>query len=177
MSIPHKFLDVARDMLPKEQFDAIYAKAVAAERKAVLSAPSVPPEDRVEKPRLATIVNNHVTGEKVKPAPAVHHAAERLEERLDLEVGPTELGVLANMIKTKDRNVRIVKQRMDCVLECEVQFMGKHFICIYNASRNSLVTAYPKRKKKHKVLKAKTKPPRQKSWRDEMTDALEEMDI
>jgi hypothetical protein len=170
MSIAQRFMDIARNKLSPEQFEEIYADAVANERKAVINAPAVSPDQRItEKPHLAAVVNAHLNDLTPPPRLTVPHVAERLEERLDVVVGPNELGVLAQMIQNSDKAVHVVKRRQDTIVECDVAFMGKQFYCIYNMSRRALITAYPKTKKKKKVFKGKT---RKVSLRQEVENQL-----
>ena len=161
-------MDIARNKMSKELFDEIYASAVAKERKAVLKEPVV---EKINKPHLASVMTAHLNNSVVTEKP-ISHISDRLEERFDLQVGPHELGKLSAMIKNGGQNVVIKRRRFDAIIECEVMFLGKHFTCIYNQTRNVLITAYPKTKKKKKVQVGKS----EKNWRRQMEDILSEED-
>lgn len=168
MSISQRFMDMARDRLSKEVFDQIYADAVHNEREAVLVKPVLPAAEQIKKPSAEKIMTAHINNQPI-PVP-VPHVVERMEERFDTIIGPNEMGILSRMILNGDSNVHIIKRRFDTILECEISFMGKHFICLYNQSRKSFITVYPKKKRKpkHKVSKPSD------NWRKQIQEELED---
>lgn len=171
MTIAHRFMEIARQKLDADTYDGIYAAAVAAERRRIEEAPALPADDRVEKPVLSASIEAAINGLPVLADPHVPHIAERMEERADIQVGPNELGELKRMVRDGDRNAKVTKTRFDSVVEAEVCFMGRHFVVIYNKSRDHLITAYLKRSKK---AKAKYAGPRKSDWRRAALDEMQE---
>lgn len=171
MTIAHRFMEVARRRLDAETFDSIYAAAVAAERRRVEEAPALSADERVEKPALSASIEADINDLPILPPPHTPHIAERLEERADLQVGPNELGELKRMVRDGDRHAKITKTRMESVQEAEVSFMGRHFVVIYNKSRDTLITAYLKRSKKSK---SKYAGPRKSDWKRAALDEMQE---
>ena len=141
------FMQIARDKLDAELFADILSRAVKALRRQVEKAPVSSADEKVEKPAVAKRVEAHLND---LPAPKREppHAAQRIEERLGMTVGPRELGALANTIKAGGPNVQIVRTEMRAIVQCVVHWQGKHFTAIYDRSRAELITAYPVRKKK-----------------------------
>lgn len=156
MSIPAKFMEVARGKLDGSVFDEIYQRAVALDRKQQMIAPVSAP---IEKPQVMARVEAHLNGES-KPI-EVPHIQERIERRLEIDVTSTDLGDLLRVAKGGGPNVQVVRQVMDLVQECVVNWRGKHFVVIYSKSRDKLITAFPKKKKPPKRMKSG----RPKDWR------------
>jgi hypothetical protein len=163
-------MEVARSKLSELTFDEIYAAAVSAERRAVESAPSLPSEDRVRKPALAAVIQADMQDLPRPEQPP--HVVERLDQRVDLQIGENELGELKRMVRIGDRNSRILRTRLDTVIEAEVAFMGRHFTVIYNRTRDTLVTAFLKRKKKARLKVG----PKKRDWRAEAMAEIEAVD-
>ncbi|MCM8735938.1 hypothetical protein M5E06_17540 [Azospirillum sp. A1-3] len=170
MTIAHRFMEIARRKLDAETYDSIYAAAVAAERRRIEEAPTLPADERVEKPALSASIEAAIN-DLPAPPPQASHVAERLEERADIQVGPNELGELKRMVRDGDRNAKITKTRMESIAEAEVSFMGRHFIVVYNKSRDHLITAYLKRSKKSRNKYA---GPRKGDWRRDALDQMQE---
>ncbi len=166
MSIPARFMKIARDKLDGAVFDGIYTRAVELERQAMMR----PAGERIEAPLIAVRLAAHLNGEEKPPAPKPHAAAQ-IEKRLEIEVGPADLGDLLRMVREGGPNVTITRQSMDLQQELAVNWRGKHFVVIYSKGRDRLITAYPKQKKRPKKVRAG----RPKDWRavDVVADAIE----
>jgi hypothetical protein len=158
MSIPAKFMEIARDKLEQSVFDDIYASAVELEREALAK----PTPERVHHPIIAERVTAHLNDEKPPSPPPKRHAAAQIEKRMDIEVGPLDLGDLLRVVRAGGPTISVVRQSMDLVQELEISWRGKNFVVIYSKSRDKLITAYAKAKKrKFKRVKAG----RPKDWR------------
>src|SRR6266446_9155229 len=120
MSIPGRFMEIARDKLDREVFDSIYARAVELEREAMMR----PAGGRIENPIVAKELAAHLNGEK-RPAAHKPHAAVQIERRLEIEVGPADLGDLLRIVREGGRNVTITRQSMDLHQELVVNWRGK----------------------------------------------------
>jgi hypothetical protein len=160
MSIPAKFMEIARDKLERSVFDDIYARAVELEREALAK----PIPERVHHPIIAERIAAHLNDENPPPPPPKRHAAAQIERRMDIEVGPLDLGDLLRVVRAGGPTISVIRQSMDLVQELEVSWRGKNFVVIYSKSRDKLITAYPKAKKR-KFKKIKVGRP--KDWRDD----------
>jgi len=157
MSIPAKFMEIARGRLDRELFDSIHDRAVELERRDQMR----PAGASVDKPAVANRVAAHLNGEDQPERPEPHVAA-RLERRMDIDIGPTDLGCLLRVVNEGGPNVKVVRQFLDLIKEAVVSWRGKHFVVVYSKSRNKLITAYPKSKKRPKQ---KVRSGRPKDWR------------
>jgi hypothetical protein len=158
MSIPAKFMEIARDRLERTLYDSIYTRAIELERELITK----PIPERVQHPVIAEKIAAHLNGEKSPPPPPKPHVAERIEKRMDIEIGPSDLGDLLRVVRAGGPMISVLRQSMDLVQELEVSWRGKHFVVVYSKSRDKLITAYPKAKKR-KPKRVKTGRP--KDWR------------
>jgi len=161
MSIPAKFMEVARGRLDRAIYDEIYQRAVGLEHKRQIRPTTADP---VDKPALASRIEAHLNGE-TRP-PEASHIQGRIERRLEIDVTLADLGELLRVAQAGGPNVQVVKQVMDLVQECVVNWRGKHFVVVYNKSRGKLITAFAKQRKSNKKLRAG----RPKDWRSDTVD-------
>lgn len=151
MKLNDFFVQIARSKLSQEEFDDLMSRAVAAERRRIDALPISPVRQHVERPVTAARIEAHLNDSDPPPFEAPH-IAERLEERLDITIGPSELGALAAFVRSKGPNVKAFRTEMSKVVHYEVNWFGKHFVVVYNESRQTLITAFPKVKRKPKRL-------------------------
>src|SRR5215472_6345756 len=168
MSIPARFVEVARGKLEQEVFDEIYARAVDLEREAAINQPTYKPAGT---PALATRVEAHLNDQVVPQAEPIPHIAERLYKRLDIQVEQTDLEELLDVIRLGGPNVKTVRQSMEMTMEAIVQWRGKEFTVLYRKVRDKLrlITAYPRKKKRQGKITAQRGRP--KDWRAEQESA------
>lgn len=163
MAIAEFFIQIARDKLDPAVFADIQAKAVAAERRRVEAQPTLPAVLQVDRPNMAARVEAHLRG---LPKPKlVPHPTVRIEERLDIKIGPNDLGELAQVVRAGGPNVKVNKQVMEAVLHCTVDWRGKHFTVLFSKSRDQIITAYPYRKQKPLTRPIARKPVRERPVR------------
>lgn len=72
---------------------------------------------------------------------------------MDIIVTAADLGDLLKTALAGGPNVSVVKQTMDLVQECVVNWHGKHFVVVFSKSRGKLITAYAKPAKRKNKLK------------------------
>jgi hypothetical protein len=173
MSIASRFIEIARQTLDPILFQELYDQAVAGERKAVEEAPTLPARDQVHKPVLAARIEAELNDLVIKPHQP--HIQTRLEERMELDVGPNDLGQLARLVQAGGSDVKIIKRQMQCILYCEVNWRGKDFVVLYNQSQDRLITAFLKMKKKRsKVFVGKQQPVRKRLRSQEIESYTDE---
>ena len=97
------------------------------------------------------------------PPPAKPHVAERIEKRMDIEVGHAELGDLLRLVQDGGPNISVTRQSMELLQEIKVLWRGKEFHVIYNRTAGRLVTAYAKSGKRFKPKRVPGLRP--KDWR------------
>lgn len=154
MSIPAKFMEIARGKLDPVLYKEIYDRAIVLDRQQIDNT-SKPKNKPIDNPNVIERIEAHLNGEK-QPT-QVPHIKERIERRLEIDITPSDLGELLSVVRAGGVNVQVIRQEMDLMQECVVNWRGKHFIVIYNKSRNKLVTAFAK---KTKLPKIKTGRPR-----------------
>jgi hypothetical protein len=164
MSVPAKFMAIALDRIDRDLYDEIFKRAVELDHEEQIAASRLrrgSSQDTINKPYLIERIEAHLNDE---PQPVeIPHIKQRMERRLDINVSKSDLGDLARAVKAGGPNVEIIKQTMDLVQECVLNWRGKHFVVIYSKSRDKLITAYPKQKKPKKKLPAD----RPKDWRSD----------
>lgn len=156
-------MEIAKGKLDCETFDAIYARAVELERSEMIK----PTGRRVEHPIVAEKIATHLNDEVQLPTPHRPHAAIQIERRLDIDVGPADLGNLLRVIHDGGPNVSVIRQLMDLQQHLVVNWRGKHFVVIYSKTRDRLITAYPQRKKRPKKKIMVSRP---RDWRGSLSE-------
>jgi hypothetical protein len=142
------FMQIARDLLEPAVFDEI--SQLAAHRVRQRATEDLTGSDRVRfgKRRIAEILSTPNDDDGTFIGDDRPHIVRRMEERFDMTLRGADLAELSALMEAGSPNVDVLRTRFDRVEVCAVRWRGQHFVVVWNRSRNHLITAYPRAKKR-----------------------------